>query len=81
MRTQRRAPVVLHVRNPDDLILNTAQMRDAVHLQKFRIPPPALDERAVIDASVRRVIDQRKRSNGSAEKGGRVPLAGRASRG
>jgi len=68
VRTQRRAPIVEHLRNPDDLILNTAQMRDAVHVQKFRIPPDALDEPAILDASVRRVIDQRKHQKDDTEK-------------
>ncbi|KAF8966226.1 hypothetical protein BDZ97DRAFT_1657897 [Flammula alnicola] len=68
VRTQRRAPIVQHIKNPDDLILNTAQMRDAIHLQKFRIPPAVLDEPAVIDASVRRMIDKRKKSKEDTEK-------------
>lgn len=68
VRTQRRAPIVQHLKNPDDLILNTAQMRDAIHLQKFRIPPAVLDEPAVIDSSVRRVIDKRKKKKEDAEK-------------
>jgi hypothetical protein len=56
VQTQRRAPIVQHLRNPDQLILNTAQMCDAVHLQKFQIPPGPLEEPAIVDASVRRVL-------------------------
>ena len=43
-------------------------MRDAVHLQKFRIPPTRLDEPHVIDSSVRRIIDLRKKKKEDAEK-------------
>jgi len=43
-------------------------MRDAVHVQKFRIPPDALDEPAILNASVRRVIDQRKHQKDDTEK-------------
>ncbi|KAJ7753154.1 hypothetical protein B0H14DRAFT_3096750 [Mycena olivaceomarginata] len=34
---QTRAEIV-HTRNVQDIVLNTAQMRDAVHLQMFRVP-------------------------------------------
>lgn len=51
-------------------------MRDAVHLQKFWIPPDPLDEPAIVDASVRHVIDQRKHSKDDAERG----VRGRGSR-
>lgn len=68
VRTQRRAPIVQHLKSPDDLILNMAQMRDAIHLQKFQIPPAVLYEPAIIDASVRHVIDKRKKRKEDAEK-------------
>lgn len=41
--TGRSQPIVQHT-NKNDLILNTAQMRDAVHLQKLRIPAPLITE-------------------------------------
>ena len=57
----------------NDLILNTAQMRDAVHLQRFRIPSTPLNEEIVIQESVAQAIDQWKvageRASGS--RGGR----------
>lgn len=59
-QTVHTAPVVGHLRNPGDLILNTAQMWDAVYLQRFRIPSTPLDEEAEVLRSVMRVIDQRK---------------------
>ena len=43
-------------------------MCDAVHLQKFRIPPTRLDEPHGINSSMRRVIDQRKKKKEDAEK-------------
>lgn len=73
IRTDITTPVVEHLINPNDLILNTAQMRDAVHLQKFRIPSTPLNKEIVIQESVARAIDQRKmageRASGSC--GGR----------
>ncbi|KAJ6474054.1 hypothetical protein C8R47DRAFT_1076489 [Mycena vitilis] len=47
---QTRAEIV-HTQNPADLVLNTAQMRDAVHLQRFRIDTPYLDSDEVIHQS------------------------------
>jgi hypothetical protein len=60
IQTEIRVPVVEHRVDPDDLILNTAQMRDAVHVQKFRIPSTPLDEERVIQESVASAINQRK---------------------
>ncbi|KAJ6475843.1 hypothetical protein DFH09DRAFT_830782, partial [Mycena vulgaris] len=37
-----------HSTNPMDLVLNTAQMRDAVYVQHFRISTPTLDRDAII---------------------------------
>ena len=60
IRTDITTPVVEHLINPNDLILNTAQMRDAVHLQRFRIPSTPLNEEIVIQESVAQAIDQWK---------------------
>lgn len=49
-RTTQTRPTVSHVA-PHDIILNIAQMRDAIHLQKFRIVSPELDEDTIITAS------------------------------
>lgn len=51
---------VEHQENPDDRILNTAQMRDAIYLQTFRIPSVPPNQEEVILGSVRRFIDKRK---------------------
>lgn len=60
MQTGMTTPVVEHLTNPNDLILNTAQMRDAIHLQKFQIHSTALDEDTVIQESIARAINKRK---------------------
>lgn len=46
-----------------DLILNTAQMRDAVHVQRFRIPFQALDEVSIIQESVAREVAAQKQAH------------------
>ncbi|KAJ7195401.1 hypothetical protein B0H12DRAFT_1299784, partial [Mycena haematopus] len=42
IRTDQTRAQIAHTQSPTDLILNTAQMRDAKHLQKFRIAIPEL---------------------------------------
>jgi len=79
MQTAMTTPVVEHLTNPDDLILNTAQMRDATHLQKFRIPSTALDEEMVIQESVAHAINQRKSAADGTSRPGKG--RGRAGRG
>ncbi|KAJ7886066.1 hypothetical protein B0H13DRAFT_2535282 [Mycena leptocephala] len=39
-RTNQTRAQIAHLQNPTDVVLNTAQMRDAVHLQRFRINTP-----------------------------------------
>lgn len=46
-KTEQTRPAVSHV-SPHDIILNTAQMRDALNVQKFRIASPDLDEDSLI---------------------------------
>lgn len=50
-RTNQTRAQIAHLQNPTDVVLNTAQMRDAVHLQRFRINTPHLDEHTVIHQS------------------------------
>ncbi|TEB24420.1 hypothetical protein FA13DRAFT_1607880, partial [Coprinellus micaceus] len=42
--TAHTRAIIQHTKPEDRLILNTAQMRDAVNLQGFRIPTSAIDE-------------------------------------
>lgn len=53
---------VIHKGRDNDLILNTAQMRDAYHLQRFRIPSKSLDEERVVEASVGREVSAQKQA-------------------
>lgn len=45
---------------PDDLILNTGQMRDAIHLTAFRVQSPAVNWDDVIFRGVQAEIDSQK---------------------
>lgn len=88
MRTEITSPVVEHLTDPNDLILNIAQMRDASHVQKFRIPSTPLEEERIIQESVARAINQRKsaeirtagagggRGRGGRGRGGRGQVRG-----
>ena len=68
MQTQLWVLSVQHLTNPDDHILNAAQMCDAVHVQKFQTPPTHLDEPHVIDSSMCCIINLRKKKKEDAEK-------------
>jgi hypothetical protein len=51
---------VEHLRNPNDLVMNTAQMRDAIYVQRYRINSQPLDVESVIQEGAARIIDARK---------------------
>ncbi|KAL6306470.1 hypothetical protein BKA93DRAFT_840752 [Sparassis latifolia] len=53
--TEQTRPKVKHL-NAADVVLNTAQMRDAAHVQKFRIAAPELDADQIITASAAREV-------------------------
>jgi hypothetical protein len=59
-QTMHTVKAIQHLNQPNDLILNTAQMRDAVHLQKFCLTSEPLDLEDVIMASAAREIKGRK---------------------
>ncbi|KAG5652758.1 hypothetical protein H0H81_003845 [Sphagnurus paluster] len=46
--------------NPDDLILNTAQMRDAIYLSPFRPPIPSYNRDIIIANAAKLEVDNRK---------------------
>jgi hypothetical protein len=50
LTTQTR-PIVIHNRADNDLVLNTAQMRDAIHIQRFRISSEILDMDGIVHES------------------------------
>ena len=54
---QMTASVVEHLQNPSDQILNTAQMRDAFHVQKHRVNSTQLDSDMVLQAAATKAID------------------------
>ncbi|KAH9945634.1 hypothetical protein B0H21DRAFT_693918 [Amylocystis lapponica] len=58
-RTDQTQTAVTH-NNPADLVLNTAQMRDAVHVQHFRIHSPILDPDHIIHTSAAREVTAQK---------------------
>lgn len=74
VQTTQTNPAVEHVSNPDDLILNIAQMRDATYLQQFRIPPIPLDPSKIIQESAACAIDQRRfvEAGGTRGRGARA---------
>ncbi|KAJ7823425.1 hypothetical protein B0H14DRAFT_2597923 [Mycena olivaceomarginata] len=56
---QTRAEIV-HTRNVQDIVLNTAQMRDAVHLQMFRVQSETLDLNTIVHNSAAKELKVRK---------------------
>ena len=60
VQTQTKYSTVEHKRNPNDLVLNTAQMCDAIYVQEYRINSQPLDAESVIQEGAARVIDARK---------------------
>ncbi|KAJ7634017.1 hypothetical protein B0H17DRAFT_1164135 [Mycena rosella] len=66
-RTEHIRPVIVHNGAQDDLLLNTGQMRDALHLQPFRVNSPVLDTDTLIMASVLREFDQKKAAASSSD--------------
>lgn len=80
-RTTLTVNEVLHCGRTDDLVLNTAQMRDAWHVQKFRIQSEVLDEDNIIEGSAgKEVAVQKQAQRGvtvtSADTSSSSPLAG-----
>jgi hypothetical protein len=58
-KTDQTRPVVSHIM-PQDVVLNTAQMRDAVHVQKFRQRSAVLDaDQLITESAAREVVTQK----------------------
>jgi hypothetical protein len=62
-RTSHKVPVVEHRGGQDEFILNTAQMRDAKHVQRHRIPSQPLDFDTTVHESAAKAVDVRKAAN------------------
>ncbi|KAF4609714.1 hypothetical protein D9613_011993 [Agrocybe pediades] len=76
VQTGTRASIQ-HSGNLGDKILNTAQMRDAIYVQQFRIPSTPLDEDTIVVESVARTIDQRRTADKGSTTSTRLPGRGR----
>jgi hypothetical protein len=59
-KTNQTRAQIAHTRNIEDIVLNTAQMRDAIHVQKFRVAAETLDFDAVVLRSAAKELDARK---------------------
>ncbi|KAJ7874146.1 hypothetical protein B0H14DRAFT_3437824 [Mycena olivaceomarginata] len=68
VKTTRTTTRVAHVRNVDDVVLNTAQMRDAIHVQLFRVDSTSMDREMVINQSAAKEVAARKKGVSSAAK-------------
>ena len=58
--TSHKVPVVEHRGDINQSILNTAQMRDAKHVQKHCIPSQPLDFDTTVHESTAKAVDVRK---------------------
>ncbi|KAK7015952.1 hypothetical protein R3P38DRAFT_3203654 [Favolaschia claudopus] len=59
-KTNQIRSEIAHRSNIDDVVLNTAQMRDAVHVQKFRVASEPLNLDIIVHASAVKEIQARK---------------------
>ena len=68
-------------KNPQDLLLNTARMQDAVYMDQYRysIDPGAAQEKLekAVREGVRAEVDKRKKTTGSRAGGDSQGLRGR----
>ena len=58
VQTAHKTSVVEHRQNPYDLMLNTTQMCDAIHVQKLHVPSPILNKESIIQESMAQAINQ-----------------------
>jgi hypothetical protein len=66
-RTDQTQSMVSHSKHPEDLMLNTAQMRDAIRVQVYRLRSPDLDEEEIITASAAREVATQKAARKALE--------------
>ncbi|EAU86850.2 hypothetical protein CC1G_11482 [Coprinopsis cinerea okayama7 len=59
-KTHRTKAVIEHRNHPDERVVNTAQMRDAMHLQRFRIPSQPLPVDSTLRSSAEATIAAKK---------------------
>ena len=58
--TDQTQPLVAHSQHPEDIVLNTAQMRDAIHVQTFRLCSPILEENEIVTANAAMEVASQK---------------------
>lgn len=61
---------------PDDVVLNTAQMRDAIYLSPFRPQMPSYDRDTIITSAAMLEIDERKRKKAKKDQLDAAKIAG-----
>lgn len=67
--TAKTQPKIRHF-VPHDIMLNTAQMRDAIHVQRFRIRASAIDrENAILTGAASEIEVQKQKGKGKAARG------------
>ncbi|KAK7043938.1 hypothetical protein VNI00_008104 [Paramarasmius palmivorus] len=60
--SELRKGEVHHAGKLDDMVLNTAQMRDAKYMQQFRVPPILLEVERTLEESAKREVEGRKKA-------------------
>ncbi|KAK6997382.1 hypothetical protein R3P38DRAFT_3416225 [Favolaschia claudopus] len=77
VKTSQTAARVSHTKNVDDVVLNTAQMRDAVYVQRYRVNSVPMDVDRIVTESAAKEIDARKKRTGTVPAA-RVPARPRS---
>jgi hypothetical protein len=67
MKSSKARTVIRHVGDPDDLILNTAWMHDAKHMQGLRVPVQPLDMNlAILEGAAREIRSRSDTTSGAS---------------
>ncbi|KAJ7290654.1 hypothetical protein C8J57DRAFT_1213292 [Mycena rebaudengoi] len=72
--TDQTAAKIAHLGRADDLVLNTAQMRDALHVQHFRIESPMLDIDEIVHQSAAQEVDSQRVAPAQPARRARTPV-------
>ncbi|KAG2750188.1 hypothetical protein P692DRAFT_20874686 [Suillus brevipes Sb2] len=67
LKTSKAKDVIHHIGDPDDLVLNTARMRDAKHMQGLRVPiqPPDMNL-AILEGAAKEIRTRNTTSGASS---------------
>lgn len=80
-QTQERRSIIEHNVNPDNRVLNTAQMRDVIYLQKYRLSSESLDADTVIHQSAANELQAARQKAAEDAAASGVGAAGQPQRG